>query len=191
MASSTQSLLHLQLRLHRYPAAMTRQCMRPDCDRQASACLTYDADTSEVWLQDPRDDDEPAQLVCSLHAGSLTAPLGWTITDRRSSEVPAPDPVPAPEPQPVRESEPVPARSPVAASEPEPERVDGQETVPAAPAEPTTEPNSDPATEAEPVRRKPKKNSLLDRAFEWTGPQHSVLTTETPAPAEDKAPPGD
>mgnify|MGYP002066155654 CR=1 FL=1 len=30
---------------------MSRQCMRPGCDRRASACLTYDADRSEGSLR--------------------------------------------------------------------------------------------------------------------------------------------
>ena len=193
--------------------------MRPDCDRRASACLTYDADTSEVWLQDPRDDDEPAQLVCSLHAGSLTAPLGWTVTDRRSSELPVTGPEPeeplggaeaSADPEPMSdarrsdsqaesdaqaESDPQPVSHPAAAAD------SGPTTAAALASEPDPEPvassledpDASPATAADPapaarrVRPKPKKNSLLDRAFEWTGPQHSVLTTKTPTNSEEEA----
>ena len=148
--------------------------MRPGCDRRATACLTYDADRSEVWLQDPRADDEPAQVVCSLHAETLTVPLGWTVTDRRSSAMGAVVPVPAQEPASQASAEPEPA--PV--HEPRPE------------AEPETE-NSPVADVTTPKRPKPNKNSLLDRAFEWTGPQHSVLTTRSPAATEDDPTSGD
>jgi hypothetical protein len=141
--------------------------MRPGCDRRAAACLTYDSDSSEVWLEDPRTDDEPAQVVCSLHAESLTVPLGWKVTDRRSPRPDAVDPVPAQE-----------SGSQAALEldfEPEPE--------PEYDPEPEREPVADRAT---PRRPKPKRTSLLDRAFEWTGPQHSVLTTRAPAAPEDE-----
>lgn len=154
--------------------------MRPGCDRRATACLTYDADRSEVWLQDPRADDEPAQVVCSLHAESLTVPLGWTVTDRRSTSLQVVDPPPEQEPESRADPDPDPELEP----DFEPELDFG--------------PESDRGPEPEPVaggstprRPKPKKNSLLDRAFEWTGPQHSVLTTRPPTAAEDDPAAGD
>ena len=73
--------------------------------------------------------------------------------------------------------------------------------IPAAQLESSLEQPDSPAEvlpEAEPVadgarsqRPKPRKNSLLDRAFEWTGPQHSVLTTRAPASSEDDPAGGD
>ena len=198
--------------------------MRPGCDRRASACLTYDAESSAVWLQDPGDIDEPEQLVCSVHAGSLTAPLGWTLTDRRTStaaEQPEPvqgtlipeDPpeggTDAPldgagpgagavaegpstedapdEPEPASEpsSDPAPAGQPGGGPVPDPT----PETAPE-PAAARTSGAAGPRRKPRDPRSGPRKNGLLDRAFEWTGPQHSVLTTESPSaePAETPDP---
>jgi hypothetical protein len=154
--------------------------MRPGCDRRATACLTYDADRSEVWLQDPRADDEPAQVVCSLHAESLTVPLGWTVTDRRSASLEVVDPLPTQEP------------ASQAAPEPEPEPVPELELEPESDRGAELDGGPEPVAGGATLRRpKPKKNSLLDRAFEWTGPQHSVLTTRSPTAAEDDPAAGD
>ena len=164
--------------------------MRPGCDRRATACLTYDADRSEVWLQDPRADDEPAQVVCSLHAESLTVPLGWTVTDRRSTSLQVVDPPPEQEPEsraaPEPEFEPEPELESELNFEPESDFESGGGR--GAEPEPQPEPVAGGPT---PRRPKPKNNSLLDRAFEWTGPQHSVLTTRPPTAAEDDPAAGD
>ncbi len=66
--------------------------MRPGCDRPAAARLTYDTDAAAVWLDRPVEDGQPAQQVCSVHAATLTAPLGWTVTDRRLLAVGSPEP---------------------------------------------------------------------------------------------------
>ncbi|MGI9579337.1 MAG: DUF3499 family protein [Microthrixaceae bacterium] len=190
---------------------MTRQCMRPGCDRRASAWVTYDANSSAVWLQDPRDDDEPAQLVCSLHAESLTVPLGWSVTDRRSLaghnwvQEPLDVGETATEQQMPESPTALDGSPPERSKTPHAEELDSQPT-PAppkpAPAEPTApaapvvpaasaEGDQDANADDDSTRRKPRKNSLLDRAFEWTGPQHSVLTTDTPEATEDESPPSD
>lgn len=158
---------------------MPRQCVRPGCDRPAAARLTYDTVAGAVWLERPIDGDEPAQQVCSVHAATLTVPLGWTVTDRRSlpepqragrgesavaEDPPAEDP-PAEAPSPAEEptsAEELSPDTPAAAEEPRPTRGKPEAGEPAARA-----------------RRKPARangSNLLDRAFEWTGPQRSVLT---------------
>lgn len=143
---------------------MARQCMRPGCDRPVAASLTYDTQAVAVWLDRSEDAGELAQHVCSVHAATLTAPLGWTVTDRRLVAVaPADDSAPAPPaaPDPVLEAD--------ESDAPE------ASTATASPEDPDL------------LRGRPK-GKLLDRAFEWTGPQHSVLTTGSPSgspPAED------
>ncbi|MCP4436437.1 MAG: DUF3499 family protein [Actinomycetia bacterium] len=173
---------------------MTRQCMRPGCDRPVAACLTYDTEATAVWLDSPRNDGEPAQHVCSVHATTLTAPLGWTITDRRLVAVAASGAGEAEQaahveaesrPEPERESDPDP--------EPKAEPLVGTaatvqlelETEPGPATAPEPEPPTQAPAAASPTKRSKPKGKLLDRAFEWTGPQHSVLTTGSPEHAEE------
>ncbi len=204
---------------------MARQCMRPGCDRLAAARLTYDTAAGAVWLDPPVDDGQPAQQVCDVHAATLTAPLGWTMTDRRFIEVGASryslsPPVIEGEVSPfaqarraARSEEPgtftqqtleIPddgsAQSPTGVAavgapgseaprsevpESHAPETDAPETEAPGPEAPRVEgPESEvpPADEPE-VGEAPGKpgtkprGKLLDRAFEWTGPQHSVLTT--------------
>ena len=195
---------------------MARHCMRPGCDRPAAARLTYDTEAAAVWLDRPVPDSEPAQQVCSVHAATLTAPLGWTVTDRRLmavgpvgdsahpslsergsatgarllgspaepalSEAPPSEGAPE-EPAPVGSrpsdrSRSGPAEAPEAAEVDQPAAVLDQ---PAAVSDQSavaedTPPAKPKSPKAAPGRKDRPK--LLDRAFEWTGPQHSVLTTE-------------
>ena len=60
--------------------------MRPGCDRDAVARLTYDPVGCQVWLDDPTDRAGRNQEICSLHAERLTVPRGWVLSDRRSDE---------------------------------------------------------------------------------------------------------
>jgi hypothetical protein len=74
--------------------------MRPGCDRDAAARLTYDPIACEVWLDDLAERVGRHQEICSLHAERLTVPRGWAMSDRRSDEQPmfvqpAPSPAPA------------------------------------------------------------------------------------------------
>ncbi|MEZ5350113.1 MAG: DUF3499 family protein [Microthrixaceae bacterium] len=195
---------------------MARHCMRPGCDRPAAARLTYDTEAAAVWLDRPVPDSEPAQQVCSVHAATLTAPLGWTVTDRRLmavgpvgdsahpslsergsatgarllgspaepalSEAPPSEGAPE-EPAPVgsrpsERSRSGPAEAPETAEVDQPAAVLNQ---PAAVSDQSavaedTPPAKPKSPKAAPGRKDRPK--LLDRAFEWTGPQHSVLTTE-------------
>ena len=195
---------------------MARHCMRPGCDRPAAARLTYDTEAAAVWLDRPVPDSEPAQQVCSVHAATLTAPLGWTVTDRRlmavgpvgdsahpslsergsatgarllgspaepaRSEAPPSEGAPE-EPAPVGSrpsdrSRSGPAEAPETAEVDQPAAVLNQ---PAAVSDQSavaedTPPAKPKSPKAAPGRKDRPK--LLDRAFEWTGPQHSVLTTE-------------
>ena len=195
---------------------MARHCMRPGCDRPAAARLTYDTEAAAVWLDRPVPDSEPAQQVCSVHAATLTAPLGWTVTDRRlmavgpvgdsahpslsergsatgarllgspaepaRSEAPPSEGAPE-EPAPVGSrpsdrSRSGPAEAPETAEVDQPAAVLDQ---PAAVSDQSavaedTPPAKPKSPKAAPGRKDRPK--LLDRAFEWTGPQHSVLTTE-------------
>ncbi len=66
--------------------------MRPGCDRLVAARLTFDPVGRAVWLDPPAESGEPVQQVCSIHAATLTVPLGWTVTDRRFESVGAPAP---------------------------------------------------------------------------------------------------
>lgn len=213
---------------------MARHCMRPGCDRLAAARLTYDTESAAVWLDRPAEDSEPSQQVCSVHAATLTAPLGWTVTDRRLMSVgPAepeedpsshgsvssdgsvpkvPAPASAPSKGPVEAALPpsaavaVDAKSEGVVSEPgfpAPDVPGAQRMLPLedpqVPAEDAAEPEPAAASAAaeepqkvkagpsaaapEPPRQRAgakgaPRPSLLDRAFEWTGPQHSVLTTD-------------
>jgi hypothetical protein len=137
--------------------------MRPGCDRPAAARLTYSTAEAAVWLDRPLEDGQPAQQVCSIHAATLTAPLGWTVTDRRLVGV---GPVDAPLQPPIVEEEVSPfTEAPAAVVEPTHTGV-----------EEAVEP-AESASRMTPKADTKSKGKLLERAFEWTGPQHSVLTT--------------
>lgn len=173
--------------------------MRPGCNSLAAARLTYDTEAAAVWLDPPVEDGRPAQQVCSIHAGTLTAPLGWTVTDRRligvgcveqpqtSNVEPAPSPfiearraaraarVPTESPAPTRVMEPLEEETP----EQEPVLVQegGRPATPAPAARSNPDPAPDKGASDPPKADTKARGKLLERAFEWTGPQHSVLTT--------------
>jgi hypothetical protein len=46
--------------------------------------MSFDSDVLEVWLDELTADPEPVQEVCEFHAERLTAPRGWTVSDRRA-----------------------------------------------------------------------------------------------------------
>lgn len=70
---------------HRYRAPMSalRHCARPGCGGAAAAWLTYDYASRTVWLDHPQDSDG-GWGMCATHAETLTVPVGWALTDRRS-----------------------------------------------------------------------------------------------------------
>lgn len=47
--------------------------------------MSFSYDEAEVWLDDLSAPPEPGTGIelCSQHADSRTAPVGWTLTDRR------------------------------------------------------------------------------------------------------------
>jgi hypothetical protein len=176
-----------------------------------AARLTFDPVGCAVWLDPPLLGEEAVQLVCSIHAATLTVPLGWTVTDRRF-EAPAepeldsstrpelptrpkpvePDPI-LPEPivgsilpEPIVGSIlPEPIVTDPAAPEPvEPDPVEGE---PAAP-------EAQPAVVVRRRRSERRRAGLLDRALRSSGPQHSVLTQQSGPPegsGDDADAPGD
>ncbi len=89
--------------------------------------MTYDSEVLEVWLDELAPEPGPVQEVCDFHAGRLTAPRDWTVSDRRaprptdellpSGRPPAtvaavPSPAPAPAAEPARAAEAVPSGKP-------------------------------------------------------------------------------
>ncbi len=55
------------------------------CGTPAAAVMSFTYDGAEVWLDDlsaPLDPGAGVEL-CSHHADSRTAPVGWTLSDRR------------------------------------------------------------------------------------------------------------
>lgn len=153
--------------------------MRPGCDRPVAACLTYDTEVAAVWLDRPVTDGEPAQQVCSVHAATLTAPLGWTVTDRRLLAVGSRSAADVAESS-ASSAEPERRTDEIELDEIVPDGVERREVEPV-PIE-ANEPHEDAAAASNEASgnglpaAKPA-GKLLDRAFAWTGPQHSVLTT--------------
>lgn len=57
-------------------------CVR--CGVPASSLMAYSYADRHIWLEDLVAADLPGYAMCASHAGRLTPPLGWTLTDRRS-----------------------------------------------------------------------------------------------------------
>jgi len=116
--------------------------------------MSFNSDVLEVWLDELTTDPEPVQEVCEFHAERLTAPRGWTVSDRRAPR-PADEVLPSGRPpatvatthQPV-------ATTPVVSA-------------PAPLVEPVDEPLTDPAEPVVAVNA--PEGSLLARAFRSTG----------------------
>jgi hypothetical protein len=181
--------------------------MRPGCDQDAAARLTYDPVGCEVWLDDLAERVGRHQEICALHAERLTVPRGWLLSDRRSDQPPmfiAPvAPVaPAPTEEPRRRrratSKGHPATQTLELFEvlrQELAEADAVVRPVVAATEPDPEPEREPDPEPEPVGHSPEPDELpevlqatsplLARAFGATGHQRSVLTQRGPAgPAE-------
>lgn len=140
--------------------------------------MSYDSEATEVWLDELTVDPGPVQEVCEFHAGRLTAPRGWTVSDRRlppsgdellpSGRRPAtvatvaPAPPPAPEP-PALEA---PAPEVPAPDVPAPDVTGGADADPPGP-----------------VHDAPK-GSLLARAFRSTGRRGDVPGGDGPTSEE-------
>lgn len=166
--------------------------MRSGCDRPATTRLSYDAEQLAVWLDELTLDPAPVQEVCDFHAERLTAPRGWTVSDRRAPR-PTNDVLPSgrapatvatvPTIAPPSEDAPVPAAAPADApvGEPPPEpQVDADASPAAAPARAGRR-RRRAETEVDAGDAPVPTGSLLSRAFRSAGPQHSVLTQGQPA----------
>lgn len=55
------------------------------CGTPAAAVMNFTYDSSEIWLDDLSTPSETGGGVelCSRHADSRTAPVGWKLVDRR------------------------------------------------------------------------------------------------------------
>ncbi len=180
--------------------------MRPGCDRDAAARLTYDPVGCEVWLDDLAERAGRNQEICGLHAERLTVPRGWMLSDRRADEPTmfvapvAPARAEPATPAPTRRSRrrstgtPHPSNQTLELFEvlrqelAEAEAEASVQDVPAPEPEPVEQP------EPESIYELPESlqatSPLLARAFAATGHQRSVLTQRGPdAPEAPSAPP--
>ncbi|MCA1735291.1 MAG: DUF3499 family protein [Actinobacteria bacterium] len=57
-------------------------CLR--CPSPASAVMMYAYADRHMWVEDLAVTDFPSYALCVNHASRLSAPLGWTLTDRRT-----------------------------------------------------------------------------------------------------------
>ena len=127
--------------------------------------MSFDSDMLEVWLDELTLDPEPVQEVCEFHAERLTAPRGWTVSDRRAPR-PADEVLPSGRPPATVAT----AQQPVVTS-----------PVASSPAPAAAEPLQPDLPEPAPAVSAPE-GSLLARAFRSTGRR-----SDTP----DESPPTD
>lgn len=67
------------------PPLGSRLCSRPTCAEAAAVTLTYDYDSSNVWLDALLPERNPhCYDLCSRHAERLSVPNGWHLDDRRA-----------------------------------------------------------------------------------------------------------
>ena len=127
--------------------------------------MSFDSEVLEVWLDELTTDPEPVQEVCEFHAERLTAPRGWTVSDRRTPR-PADEVLPSGRPPATVAAAPQPvATAPVAS----------------APAPSTPEPQAEGVPEPVPAASAPE-GSLLARAFRSTGRRNEGSDHETADP---------
>lgn len=63
---------------------MTIRCSR--CSTTATALMRFDYAAARIWIDDQDGGaDRFAYPFCDGHAASMTAPVGWSLDDRRSS----------------------------------------------------------------------------------------------------------
>ncbi|HEU5149148.1 MAG TPA: DUF3499 family protein [Iamia sp.] len=63
---------------------MARRCARPDCSQAATTTLSYEYETSTVWLAHLSDEAHPmTHDLCEAHADRMSVPRGWQLRDRR------------------------------------------------------------------------------------------------------------
>jgi hypothetical protein len=70
---------------------MRRVCARPGCADEAIATFVFSPTDLRVWLTDLTVDSRtPGHDLCQVHAGRLSVPSGWTLTDGRTTVAPEP-----------------------------------------------------------------------------------------------------
>jgi hypothetical protein len=62
---------------------MLATCVR--CGTPASTHMSYSYGDRLIWLEDLRVSAGAGYPMCADHAGRLTPPRGWTLTDRRTA----------------------------------------------------------------------------------------------------------
>jgi hypothetical protein len=64
---------------------MIQSCIR--CGGPGAAVLSFNYDDRAVWLDDLVTPLGPGEghALCALHANRMTPPLGWTLTDHRTT----------------------------------------------------------------------------------------------------------
>ncbi len=68
-----------------YVGFMTVPCVR--CPTPAVIAMNFNYADRRVWIDDLGEIDS-GYVMCHNHAGRLTAPVGWTLTDRRAADQP-------------------------------------------------------------------------------------------------------
>lgn len=67
--------------------AAQRPCARPGCPSPATATLTFEYATQQVWVHPLSDAAAPeAYDLCARHATRTRAPQGWSLSDGRPPE---------------------------------------------------------------------------------------------------------
>jgi hypothetical protein len=62
---------------------MTTRCTR--CQNQATALMRFEYAHARIWIDDlDGPTDVSAYPFCDRHAATMTAPVGWSLDDRRS-----------------------------------------------------------------------------------------------------------
>ena len=63
---------------------MTTRCAR--CRNQATAVMRFEYATAQIWIDDLDGVVDPGSgyCFCDHHASVMTAPVSWSLQDRRS-----------------------------------------------------------------------------------------------------------
>ena len=64
---------------------MISPCMR--CGTPGGVAMNFNYSDRQVWIDDLGEIDS-GYVLCERHGDRLTAPVGWSLTDRRSAERP-------------------------------------------------------------------------------------------------------
>lgn len=65
-----------------------RHCSRTGCSEAAAVTLTYHYAQAQVWLDPLSPERDPhAYDLCARHAARLSAPKGWSVRDRQTTQL--------------------------------------------------------------------------------------------------------